>query len=89
MNTETKALDYIRAIRNKAKHDYAVDYWIHRTSGTPEPERGFYTTNGEALGYMAAQAVRMRIDSILSQHNIDSGIAQTEAQVVFAQAKKG
>ena len=48
---------YIRSLRNPAKRDYAARYlaWLERQDG-PEPERG-------QISYMAAQAVRLTLDS--------------------------
>lgn len=81
---------YIAGIRNKAKQAYAEAYLRHRKNGGPEPLREDFQTShaidsdgrtSRALSYMAAQAVRMRIDSILSQHSIDNGGIVWEFQV--------
>lgn len=53
------AYKYANLIRNKAKRTYAnayIAYWLNGGEGL-EPDRG-------KLGYMAAQAVRIEIDSM-------------------------
>jgi hypothetical protein len=53
------AYKYANLIRNKAKRDYANAYiaWLRNGAEGLEPERG-------QLGVMAAQAVRMHINTM-------------------------
>lgn len=62
---------YVRSLRNPNKRAYARTYKVWRqNSNTPETEpcRQDYAP----LSYMAAQAVRMRIDEILRRENEQS-----------------
>ena len=52
-------LRYLRAIRNPAKRAYGFDYADWRIGLGPEPERP------AGLGYMAAQAVRLELLSLM------------------------
>jgi len=54
------ARDYVASIRNKAKRAYAVAYLAYRRGAALEPDSG-------ELSYMAAQAVRLRINEIFPE----------------------
>lgn len=61
---------YIRRIRNTSKRAYAREYWywLVFNDGRPaeaEPKRG-------NLSYMAAQAVRMDLSSILNRMDVQT-----------------
>lgn len=51
---------YIRRIRNQAKQQYAYAYLASVMQEKPEPE-------ATDIAYMAAQAVRMRIDALIAE----------------------
>lgn len=51
--------NYIRSINNRDKRSYAAAYMEHLRDGKPEPTRPF------GLTYIGAQAVRMRMDTIV------------------------
>lgn len=63
MNMEDAVLKYINRIRNAEKKDYAYRYAIWLARGpqdiVPEPQ-SFH------LSYMAAQAVRVKLNAIMS-----------------------
>jgi len=53
-------VDYISRIKNRAKHDYAWDYYGYVFYDAPEPEYP------KGLSYMGAQAVRFQIEAIIA-----------------------
>lgn len=58
--TQVGAVDrYVRAIRNANKRAYAAAYARWLQNGGDEPDSG-------PISYMAAQAVRMTLDEILT-----------------------
>ena len=64
LETRTAADRYIRALRNSAKREYAIAYRSYLTDDRAafvEPK-----LTGK-LSYMAAQAVRMHLDSIFTR----------------------
>lgn len=60
-NVNPEATKYINATKNKAKKAYAIAYHKWILDGRPEGER---PENGDDLSYMAAQAVRMQLNSL-------------------------
>ena len=63
LGQRSAAESYINRMRSAAKRIYAMDYWNYIACPSPlylEPDRG-------ELSYMAAQAVRMQLDSILNR----------------------
>ena len=54
---------YKSSIVNIAKKRYADDYWAYLTEREENPDYNKYTDRkGKSLSYMAAQAVRIRLD---------------------------
>lgn len=60
---------YIESLRHHAKRRYAHDYyqWLRSGQQGDSPEY-----NPAALSYMAAQAVRMNLDTIMQAHGQDA-----------------
>ncbi len=69
MLTETQK--YLRTLRSADKRAYAAAYvaWLKNPNASDPPGRG-------ALSYMAAQAVRMRLDSARTSDALYSRLTQ-------------
>lgn len=63
----TKVNRYLMAIRNTQKRRYAYDYadWLFAHLPTDHVEFGYEPTVPSSLSYMAAQAVRLELHSLI------------------------